>query len=265
MSAFGRHVGIDYSGARSADASLKGLRAYICETDGEVREVTPPDVAGRYWSRRGLARWLAELLTDAIPTVVGVDHAFSFPRRYFEAHDLTSDWSSFLEDFLRHWPTHESDVTVESVRRGQHGAGSARAGNSRWRRLTDLRSPGAKSAFHFDVPGSVAKSTHAGLPWLWFLRQQLGAGVHFWPFDGWHPPRGRSVVAEAYPAMWSSAYPSADRTPDQHDAFSVACWLRDADRADDLGSYFDPDRFSPSLTSHERATALAEGWILGVR
>ena len=37
----------------------------------------------------------------------------------------------------------------------------------------------AKSVFHFDVQVSVAKSTHAGLPWLRYLRQQLGGRVHF--------------------------------------------------------------------------------------
>jgi hypothetical protein len=38
--------------------------------------------------------------------------------------------------------------------------GAARMGNSRWRRLTEERTGGAKSVFHFDVQGSVAKSTH---------------------------------------------------------------------------------------------------------
>jgi hypothetical protein len=50
----------------------------------------------------------------------------------------------------------------------------ARAGNARWRRLTEERAGGAKSVFHFDVQGSVAKSTHAGIPWLHFIRQRLG-------------------------------------------------------------------------------------------
>jgi hypothetical protein len=35
--------------------------------------------------------------------------------------------------------------------------------------LTEIRAGAAKSVFHFDVPGSVAKSTHAGLPWLRYL------------------------------------------------------------------------------------------------
>jgi hypothetical protein len=32
-----------------------------------------------------------------------------------------------------------------------------------WRRLTEKRAGGAKSVFQFDVQGSVAKSTHAGI------------------------------------------------------------------------------------------------------
>ena len=38
------------------------------------------------------------------------------------------------------------------------GNGAARSGNARWRRLTEERAGGAKSVFHFDVQGSVAKS-----------------------------------------------------------------------------------------------------------
>ena len=57
---------------------------------------------------------------------------------------------------------------------------------------------GAKSVFHFDVQGSVAKSTHSGIPWLRYIRDQLGKRVHFWPFDGWDVPAGHSAIAEAY-------------------------------------------------------------------
>ena len=37
------------------------------------------------------------------------------------------------------------------------------------------------------------------LPWLLFLRRTLVTKIHFWPFDGWAVPLGRSVVAEVYP------------------------------------------------------------------
>ena len=113
--------------------------------------------------------------------------------------------------------------------------------------------------FHFDVQGSVAKSTHAGLPWLRFIRQRLGSRVHFWPFDGWDIPVGRSAIAEVYPSLWRRDFPPEDRTPDQHDAYCIAAWLARAEGDGTLPSYLNPD-----LTPAERAVAKVEGWILGV-
>jgi hypothetical protein len=109
-----------------------------------------------------------------VPTLVGIDHGFSFPLRYFEVHGLLPDWPSFFDDFQRHWPTDDDHTYVEFVRMGVAGNGAARAGNARWRRLTEERAGGAKSVFHFDVQGSVAKSTHAGIPWLRFIHLRLG-------------------------------------------------------------------------------------------
>jgi hypothetical protein len=113
-------------------------------------------------------------------------------------------------------------------------------GNARWRRLTEERAGGAKSVFHFDVHGSVAKSTHAGIPWLRFIRQRLGARVHFWPFDGWDIPARRSAIAEVYPALWSRGFAPEGRTGDQHDAFSIAAWLSRADRDGSLAGIPQP-------------------------
>ena len=47
--------------------------------------------------------------------------------------------------------------------------------------LTEIRAGAAKSVFHFDVPGSVAKSTHAGLSWLRYIRHEVGDRVHIYP------------------------------------------------------------------------------------
>ncbi|MCB1556921.1 MAG: hypothetical protein KDJ15_06365, partial [Alphaproteobacteria bacterium] len=190
---------------------------------------------------------------------VGIDHGFSFPLRYFETHHILPEWPVFLDDFQQHWPTDEDNVYVDFVRDGSVGNGAARMGKTRWRRLTEERARGAKSVFHFDVPGSVAKSTHAGIPWLRFIRNNPGARVHFWPFDGWEIPAGRSVIAEIYPSLYSWNFPKADRTPDQHDAFSTAAWLSRSDHDGSLAAFFAPD-----LRAHERAEAQVEGWILGV-
>jgi hypothetical protein len=259
MRAFHRTIGIDYSGAETPTSSLKGLRVYLAEGEAAPQEVLPPPSPRKYWTRRGIAEWLAGRLAEDVPTLVGIDHGFSFPLRYFEAHGLLPDWPTFLDDFQRHWPTDEDHTYVDFVRDGSVGRGAARQGNARWRRLTELRAGGAKSVFHFDVQGSVAKSTHAGIPWLRFLRHRLGARVHFWPFDGWQVPAGRSAIAEVYPALWSRSFARGDRTADQHDAFSIAAWLAAADRSGSLSGFL-----QPGLREAENAVARVEGWILGV-
>lgn len=259
MPAFSRYVGIDYSGAETPTASLKGLRVYVAGDNAPPAEVPPPPSPRRYWTRRGIAEWLVERLSEGAPTLVGIDHGFSFPLRYFEAHQLAPDWPAFLDDFQRHWPTDDDHVYVEFVRDGVCGNGAERGGSARWRRLTEERAGSAKSVFHFDVPGSVAKSTHAGIPWLRYLRRHLGERVHFWPFDGWQIPSGRSAVAEVYPALWKHAFAANGRTADQHDAYSAAAWLRQVDLDGRLAEFL-----NPALTPSQRAVAQVEGWILGV-
>ena len=256
---FDSYVGIDYSGAETPTASLKGLRVYTADRGSPPVELQPPPSPRKYWTRRGIAEWLVERLSEDRPTLVGIDHAFSFPLRYFEIHRLPPDWPAFLDDFQRHWPTDDDNTYVEFVRKSICGNGEARFGNTRWRRLTEERA-GAKSVFHFDVPGSVAKSTHAGLPWLRYIRQQLGNRVHFWPFDGWEIPVGLPVIAEVYPSLWSRGFAREDRTSDQHDAYSVAAWMRRADLDGSLASFFDP-----YLSPPERTVAQVEGWILGIK
>lgn len=259
MRSFGRYIGIDYSGAETPTASLKGLRVYGADTTSPPGEVSPPPSPRKYWTRRGVAEWIVEQLRTGPRSIVGIDHGFSFPVEYFEAHRLELDWQFFLDDFQRHWPTDEDNTYVDFIRDGAVGDGQARLGNTRWRRITEKRAGTAKSVFQFDVQGSVAKSTHAGIPWLRYIRQRVGDHTHFWPFDGWEIPADRSVVAEVYPSLWSRTIPREGRTGDQHDAYSVAYWLQRADRDGTLLRYF-----GPSLTPIERATARIEGWILGI-
>ena len=137
--AFARYIGIDYSGAETPNSSLKGLRVYLADRSLAPEEVPPPPSPRRYWTRRGIAQWLVARLAEDVPTLVGIDHGFSFPLRYFEVHHLAPDWPTFLEDFQRYWPTDEDNLYVDFVRDGLHGKGADRAGNARWRRLTKER------------------------------------------------------------------------------------------------------------------------------
>jgi hypothetical protein len=256
---FQRYIGIDYSGAETPTSSLKGLRVYMADRENPPVEVQPPPSPRKYWTRRGIAEWLLERLQADQPTIVGIDHGFSFPLRYFEYHHLPPDWYEFLEDFQYHWPTDADHTYVDFVRDGLRGSGSERTGNAHWKRLTEERAKTAKSVFHFDVQGSVAKSTHAGIPWLRYLHQNLGDKIHFWPFDGWEIPSGKSTVAEVYPSLWSRGIPTENRTADQHDAYAVAHWLRQTDLEGRIPTYL-----SPQLTDSERTIAKVEGWILGL-
>ena len=103
----------------------------------------------------------------------------------------------------------------------------------------------------------MAKSTHSGLPWLRYIRSRTDA--HFWPFDGWQIPPGRSALAEVYPALWSKTFPQETRDTHQHDAYSIAAWLRHADANGSLDDFL-----NLHLEEQERKIAEIEGWILGV-
>jgi len=58
--AFERYIRIDYSGAQTADSSLKGLRVFEAgRTNGatEIRTITVDQKI--HWTRRAIAEWLA--------------------------------------------------------------------------------------------------------------------------------------------------------------------------------------------------------------
>jgi len=256
---FQRYIGIDYSGAETPSSSLKGLRVYMASDADDATEVPPPPSPRRYWTRKEVAHWLLEKLSEPVPTIVGIDHGFSFPLRYFETHQIPPDWDTFLRDFHHHWPTDQPYMYVDFVRDGSVGNGTARSGSAKWRRETELRCKG-KSVFHFDCQGSVAKSTHSGIPWLLFLRERLGQKVHFWPFDGFTVPQKTSAIVEAYPALYKHRFPpSPGMTGDQHDAYAITSWLKQADTTCELQT-----ALHPHLDPGMQLVAKAEGWILGV-
>jgi hypothetical protein len=99
---FDCYIGVDYSGAETPSSSLKGLRAYMADRAGSPLEVHPPPSPRKYFTRRGIAEWLVERLSEDRPMMVGIDHGFSFPLRYFETHRLPPDWPAFLDDFQHH-------------------------------------------------------------------------------------------------------------------------------------------------------------------
>jgi hypothetical protein len=78
MSAFSRYIGIDYSGAETPEASLKGLRDYCAVGGSRANKVPPPPSPRKYWTRRDIAHWLAARLAEDFPTIVGIEPIGSY-------------------------------------------------------------------------------------------------------------------------------------------------------------------------------------------
>ena len=76
-------IGIDYSGAETPEARLKGLQLYAARPGHKPEAVTPPDPDGhayRNWSRQAIAHWLRDQLQSDQRLFIGIDHGFSFPE-----------------------------------------------------------------------------------------------------------------------------------------------------------------------------------------
>ncbi|MEE4112989.1 MAG: hypothetical protein V2I40_09265 [Desulfobacteraceae bacterium] len=107
-------MGIIVSASRVSDTLKTELGAMASRESAPV-EMEPPSKPRKYWTRRGLAEWLVERLSEDVPTIVGIDHGFSFPLRYFEVHHLEPDWPTFLDDFQKHWPTDAEHTYVDFI------------------------------------------------------------------------------------------------------------------------------------------------------
>ena len=252
---FKNHIGIDYSGAATPKSRSATIQAYQSQSSDTPRCVDSPassDSRKRNWNRIELFEWMLDQFDRSDPIIVGIDHGLSLPISYFERYRIKS-WDNFLEDFANHWPTDHPDVTVEQFR-----GMPDRVGANNELRITEQWTSSAKSVFQFDVQGSVAKSTHAGLPFAHRLRKSLPE-IHFWPYDGWEIPTGISVLAEIYPSIFRNRFPRASRTVDQQDAYSVCRWLFEMDQSEQLEPFF-----RPPIDPQTKQVAAKEGWILGV-
>lgn len=255
---FDLHIGIDYSGRETPLSRTPALQVFASFDGHDPRPIDSPSSSEKLyknWCRKEIAEWLVEQAQKNITFIAGIDHGFSFPKSYFQRYGLAS-WASFLDDFCEHWPTDSDHVFVDDIRRNN----PVRAGTHDEFRLTEQWTSSAKSVFKFDVQGSVAKSTFAGIPFLRWIRREMGDRVHLWPFDGWDVPAGKSVLVEVYPSLFRNRFPRGERTADQQDAYAVGCWLSEMDRNGFLAGYF-----SPPLTEEQKLVANLEGWILGVR
>lgn len=267
---FDRFIGIDYSGAETPTSRLPGLQVFAATAaDGCCRKWLGPtklkNGGSANWTRKEIAQRLLDEAQADGRFLAGVDHCFSFPQSYFDRYGIAT-WPEFLLDFAEHWPTRGDHTYVDFVRdgdlhrRGECSSPGTRRGDTHEFRVCERWTSSAKCVFQFDVQGSVAKSSHAGIPWLLWLRERARDRLHFWPFDGWEPPSDKSVIVEVYPSIFRNRYERDGRTGDEQDAYATAKWMCDMVARDALSDYF-----RPPLSDAERSLAQREGWILGVR
>ena len=69
--AFERYLGIDYSGAKTANSGLSALRVYESSPGKEATEIRATGGPKIHWTRRGIAEWLVEKLSEEQPTLIG--------------------------------------------------------------------------------------------------------------------------------------------------------------------------------------------------
>lgn len=122
----------------------------------------------------------------------------------------------------------------------------ARSGRQTDFRITETWRASPRSVFHFHRQIiSVARSTHAGLPWLLHIRREVGDLVHFWPFDGWQFPKEKNVIAEVSPLIFRHRHPqpillkarathrsmlTPDRLARSHQRCCLILWAEQCDR-----------------------------------
>lgn len=249
--AFRLFIGMDYSGAGEPARPQPGLKVAIA-APGEWPRIVPGPHRNGQWCRKSLFEWLVETERNGRPALIGIDHALGLPASWMKSRGVRT-WPALMR-----WVVETLRTDLRPVRHAREELDFPTPAEG-WR-LCDRRTPGAKSLFHFDVPGTVASSTLAGLPWIAHWRQLARKHILFWPFEGWMPAPGQSMVAEVFPTLWRGLQSPAGLCEHARDAWVVSRWLETTCTTGRLREFL-----HPRLTPAERAAARREGWILGMR
>lgn len=194
-----RFVAVDWSGA--SQGSERKIVTAIASAAGELMDV----VTGR--TREQTVRAVVELARQG-PLVVGLDFAFSFPAAFLDRNGLEDGPAAWRwardrgEDVLRRCPTPFW---------GRPGTRKPALSEEQQFRRTEREAPRIggtvpKSVLQIGGAGAVGTGSLRGMPFLLELQRH---GFSIWPFDD--PVRGRSVVLEIYPRVFTGPVVKSDR------------------------------------------------------
>src|SRR5690606_10977992 len=136
-----------------------------------------------------------------------------------------ADWDAFLTYYDRVWGYTKRDKL------SSRNPSILQSYDRNELRLAEKFTSSAKSVLDLvPKPGSVAFSTHTGLPWLHDLCAQYASVLHVCPYHGLQPQPHNSVIAEVYPSMLHKRYTYPQlANRDAEDAYAIAYWLREQD------------------------------------
>jgi hypothetical protein len=165
---------------------LKNLRVYSATPDTPPQEEQPPPGPRKYCSRRELAHWLAQELAGDMPTIVGIGScavvSAALLRGAPVAAGLDGLPGGLPQALAGGCAAHLRGLHPQRFPRGRgraHGQPPVDAADG------SAMPGGAIGVSVRGGQGKVAAATHAGLPWIVFLKRQLGERINAWPFDGW--------------------------------------------------------------------------------
>ncbi len=290
---FQRFIGIDWSGAATADDRVN-LR--LVESGPHLstpRAITPPESSrAKNWTRNEVRRYLLDALHPHAPrTLVAIDAAIGYPTgaasAIFDASTF-SDLAATVAKGLAAHPDLPSYIDALNLRAAAHPTGvpffyrGSDLPDRSWHRphhrphsffthhgiayyrLVETFVPESLSPFYIGPGPMVAYHALTVLRLIHHLfeaRQQSTVDVGIWPLDP-HWSNAKHLIAECYPSALPQPRTSpTSNNPHYLDALTIADWLHHLS-TDDLNAFLHLDSTDSPAPLLEVATN--EGWILGI-
>ena len=210
--AFDRFVGVDWSGARGP--GLPGLQVAMATAGRCPPRLVPPPDGRKNWTRGVFTDWLVETLSGNDRVLVGLDFAFSFPRRdtdeFFpgvpdpDAPSTAFDLWRRVDKICEDTEDFYAGTFVEDERYAPYFQGGDQYEHRL--RMTDERCDQKgwgrpETVFKLVGPTQVGKGSLAGMRVLHHLRREVSR-LCIWPFDRLPKSRSVAVVVEVYPGAF---------------------------------------------------------------
>jgi len=254
---FDRIISIDWSG-KGRDEDPVGMRIADCQGLADAGRIQPPPNAARRrsWRRSECRTFLQNALSKDERTLVAMDFGFGLPWGSDQAIFGVKGWREMIRQIASLYAkVNKARKVAETINafpqfndHGPYRFNECRTdcrfyldSGVAYYRLTELAAPQAMSQWYMGSGGTVAFSTITGLSainHLIDLREKGRLKFAVWPMELVSP--GQHVLVESYPAICPPCIESNQwQGNDERDAWKVLRYLRSANMAGDIESWFE--------------------------